>query len=84
MLLRKTSIEDNPFPGGMATNMLVKFKKYWLDKEPNILLYIAFVLDRWCKIRKLKMIYSKVNDSLLASCMLDRVQETLRALSLST
>ena len=77
MLLREASVEDNPLLGSMAANVWVKFEKYWLEKEPNILLSVAFVLDSIFKMRKLKTIFSKIYESYLAPCMLDRVQKTL-------
>nr|XP_027090278.1 zinc finger BED domain-containing protein RICESLEEPER 2-like [Coffea arabica] len=80
ILLRETSIEDSPLLGSMAVNMLVKFEKYWLEKEPNILLSVAFVLDPRFKMRKLKTIFSKIYESYLAPYMLDRVQKTLQDL----
>ncbi|XP_071909644.1 zinc finger BED domain-containing protein RICESLEEPER 2-like [Coffea arabica] len=80
MLLRKTSIEDSPLLGSMAVNMLVKFEKYWLEKEPNILLSVAFVLDPRFKMKKLKTIFNKIYESYLAPYMLDRIQKTLQDL----
>ncbi|XP_027122470.2 zinc finger BED domain-containing protein RICESLEEPER 2-like [Coffea arabica] len=80
MLLRETSIEDSPFLGSMAVNILVKFEKYWLEKEPNILLSVAFVLDPRSKMRNLKTIFSKIYESYLAPYMLDCVHKTLQDL----
>ncbi|XP_027177847.1 zinc finger BED domain-containing protein RICESLEEPER 2-like [Coffea eugenioides] len=80
MLLRETSIENSPLLGSMASNMLVKIEKYWLEKEPNILLSVAFVLDPRFKMRKLKTIFSKIYESYLAPYMLDRVHTTLQDL----
>ena len=45
MLLWGTRKDDSKLLGKMAKNMLVKFQKYWVEKEPNILLSIVLALD---------------------------------------
>ncbi|KAL3515325.1 hypothetical protein ACH5RR_022227 [Cinchona calisaya] len=40
-LLRETSKDETSLLRNMASNMLIKFKKYWLERETNILLSVA-------------------------------------------
>ncbi|GFZ12504.1 hypothetical protein Acr_23g0008890 [Actinidia rufa] len=66
--------------GRMALNMLEKFEKYWMEKEPNILLSVAVVLDPRCKLKYLRFCYNKIYDSSLVGDLMDRVEGELRKL----
>ncbi|KAL3524830.1 hypothetical protein ACH5RR_013202 [Cinchona calisaya] len=63
----------------MESNMIIKFEKYWLEKEANILLSVAFVLDPRFKMIRLRTTYKRIYDEFLVLGMLNHVQEVLRA-----
>lgn len=64
----------------MALNMLEKFEKYWIEKEPNILLSIAVVLDPRFKLQYLRFCYNKIYDSSLVGDLMGRVEDELHKL----
>ncbi|KAL7249358.1 hypothetical protein ACSBR1_011517 [Camellia fascicularis] len=64
----------------MALNMLVKFEKYWIEKEPNILLSMAVVLDPRFKLKYLRFCYNKIYVSGLVGDLMGRVEDELRKL----
>ncbi|KAK6914597.1 hAT-like transposase, RNase-H fold [Dillenia turbinata] len=80
MLLKQTTLDVESILVDMANDMLFKFEKYWLEKEPNVLLSIAFVLDPRFKFKNLKFCYKRIYDSALVDIMLDRVSRELCAL----
>ncbi|KAL3537142.1 hypothetical protein ACH5RR_000508 [Cinchona calisaya] len=73
-LLRETSKDETSLLRNMASNMLIKFEKYWLENEANILLSVAFVMDPRFTT------YKRIYDEFLVPGRLNRVQEVLRAL----
>lgn len=79
-LLRDTSTDLSSLLGRMALSILDKFEKYWAEKEPNILLSIAVVLDPRFKLKYLKFCYSKIYDSCLIGDLMCRVEVELRKL----
>ncbi|XP_057473026.1 zinc finger BED domain-containing protein RICESLEEPER 2-like isoform X1 [Actinidia eriantha] len=79
-LLRDTATDLGSLRGRMALNMLEKFEKYWMEKEPNILLSVAVVLDPRCKLKYLRFCYNKIYDSSLVGDLMDRVEGELRKL----
>lgn len=80
MLLRETATDLGSLLGRMALNMLVKFEKYWIEKEPNILLSMAVVLDPRFKLKYLRFCYNKIYDSRLVGDLMGRVEDELRKL----
>ncbi|KAG8387749.1 hypothetical protein BUALT_Bualt02G0053700 [Buddleja alternifolia] len=80
VLLRENSNDQSTLLGGMALSMLIKFEKYWIEKEPNILLSVALVLDPRYKPKYLKFCYNKIYDSLLVGGTTERIEKELHAL----
>ncbi|XP_012858997.1 PREDICTED: zinc finger BED domain-containing protein RICESLEEPER 2-like [Erythranthe guttata] len=80
ILLRETSNDLSTLLGKMAFNMLLKFEKYWLDKEPNLLLSVALVLDPRYKLKYLEFCYMKIYDNTLATKFTNRVKCELKNL----
>ncbi|KAL7121034.1 hypothetical protein ACP275_02G158800 [Erythranthe tilingii] len=80
ILLHETSNDLTTLLGKMAFNMLLKFEKYWLDKEPNLLLSVALVLDPRYKLKYLEFCYMKIYDNTLATKFTNRVKCELKNL----
>lgn len=80
ILLRETSKDLSTLLGKMAFKMLMKFEKYWVEKEPNLLLSIALVLDPRYKLKYLEFCYKKIYDDTLATMLTDRVKCELKNL----
>lgn len=78
--LRDAATDLGSLLGRMSLNMLEKFEKYWIEKEPNILLSIAVVLDPRFKLQYLRFCYNKIYDSSLVGDLMGRVEDELHKL----
>ncbi|XP_012839258.1 PREDICTED: zinc finger BED domain-containing protein RICESLEEPER 2-like [Erythranthe guttata] len=64
-----------------TTNVFFReFEKYWLNKEPNLLLSVALVLDPRYKLKYLEFCYMKIYDNTLATRFTNRVKCELKNL----
>jgi hypothetical protein len=78
-LLREISKNEGTLLGRMAKNMLVKFEKYWVEKEPNLLLFIALISDPKFKLEYLKFGYNRIYTNSLVTIIIDPVERELHA-----
>lgn len=53
-------LRTNSLLGNMSYSMNLKFEKYWLIKEPDVLLSIVVVLDPMYKLKYLDFCYKKI------------------------